>query len=59
LDGVPVLAAVKLGGQVRLGGVLTAAARRRCWPGWRNPAVRASLVWLVTGSLPTGPGRPG
>jgi hypothetical protein len=59
LDGVPVLAAVKLGGQVRLGGVLTAAARRRCWPGWRNPAVRASLVWLVTRSLPTGRGRPG
>jgi hypothetical protein len=59
LDGVPVLAAVKLGRQVRLGSVLTAAARRRCWPGWRNPAVRASLVWLVTRSLPTGRGRPG
>jgi hypothetical protein len=59
LDGVPMLAAVKLGRQDRLGGVLTAAARRRCWPGWRNPAVRASLVRLVTGSLPTGRGRPG
>jgi hypothetical protein len=59
LDGVPVLAAVKLGRQVRLGGVLTAAARRRGWPGWGNPAVRASLVWLVTGLLPTGEGRPG
>jgi hypothetical protein len=59
VDGVPVLAAVKPGRQVRLGGVLTAAARRRCWPGWRNPAVRASLVWLVIRSLPTGRGRPG
>jgi hypothetical protein len=39
LDGVPVLSAVKLGRQVRLPGMLTAAARRRDWPRWRNPAV--------------------
>ena len=39
MDGVPVLAAVKLGRQVRLLGMLTAAARRRDWPRWRNPAV--------------------
>jgi hypothetical protein len=32
LDGVPVLAAVKPGRQVRLPGMLTAAARRRDWP---------------------------
>ena len=37
LDGVPVLAAVKLGRHVRLRGRLTAAARRRDWHGWRNP----------------------
>ena len=57
LDGVPVLAAVKLGRHVRLGGMLTAAARRRCWPGWRNPAVRASLVWSQGHFQPAGEGQ--
>lgn len=57
LNGVPVLAAVKPGRQSGLVVGLTAAARRRGWPGWRNPAVRGRR--LVTRSPRAGRGRPG